>query len=91
MALVDELFSDESKWTQHSFAREKCGLPTLTDDPEAETYCLVGAIRKCYDFVRQKDIVDLIQKELNGPILSWNDNPKRKFEEVKALVKRLNV
>ncbi len=45
---VRELLSDPSRWTQGTFARNRNGIPTSSNAPDACKWCLLGAIRKCY-------------------------------------------
>lgn len=39
-----KLYEDESRWTQHTNARTKEGIPCRISDPEAYSFCINGAI-----------------------------------------------
>lgn len=42
-----ELISDPSKWTQNAIARMPDGTECSEHDPEAVSWCALGAIHKC--------------------------------------------
>jgi len=43
-----ELLSDESKWCNGYFAKDKNGNKVSSKDPSACCWCLLGAVRKCF-------------------------------------------
>lgn len=96
---VRELFTDESKWTQHTRARDVNGRGVDENSPDAVCWCLTGAISHCYNprdtidsYVLESTIARKVEEALNGRILVvWNDNQDRTFKEVKALVERLDI
>jgi hypothetical protein len=101
---VRELLTDRSKWTQQVAARNADGLCVSHDSPEASCFCLIGALQHCYpDTDIRYKLYDRIADELdkNGSlryrscpdvlIIRWNDEEKRTFEEVKALIDRLDL
>lgn len=45
---VQELLTDESKWTQDTSARARDGKPVSPQSQRAVCWCLVGAIVRCY-------------------------------------------
>lgn len=47
---LHEFFTDNSKWTKHSYARNDAGQPCNVDSPEAESFCVRGGIAKVYGF-----------------------------------------
>ena len=96
---IRELFTDESKWTTHAYARTKEGKVLLNAHlPEAVCWCLDGAISKCYLFGNESDqlrtyymIKHKIFEHVNENPVPWNDHPKRTFAEVKQLVETLDI
>ncbi len=103
---VKELLTKKSKWTQGAAGRDKEGNPTTTDaelTKEGNSFCLLGAIMRCYGFNTNKywHIQEIVFNRLKTPktkdfgpayvISHWNDDKKRQFKEVKALVKELDI
>lgn len=95
---IHELLDSPEKWTQKSFARLADGNPTNSADLDACSWCLTGALFKCYN--PSGDVLNKMAKELPcvgerlapfNIVLLWNDDPNRKYEEVFELVKRLDV
>jgi hypothetical protein len=95
---IRELLTDESKWTQGAFAETETGHPVDYDDESAAKFCIVGAVRKCYGrgdeattvFRKVKDEVQRVHGGLER-LAAWNDDDRRTFAEVKALVERLDI
>ena len=46
--MVLQLLSDPKHWTQDANARNSKGVKCELDSPDAQCFCLVGAIYKCY-------------------------------------------
>lgn len=98
---IRELFSDESKWTQNSYARDKNGDATSYNDSDAVCFCLAGALFLCYQDwewkLIQNRIDDELRRLLEEPATSeisaimWNDHYSTTFADVKALVERLDI
>jgi hypothetical protein len=100
---VRELLSDESKWTQGSMAIDSNGEETVPDLADTVCWCLLGAVEACYGpTLDEGPIINKIREEINAPpykdvhktcleITNWNDDPKRKFKEVKTLVEKLDI
>lgn len=97
---IRELLTDESKWTQGAFAQTATGHPVDYEDENAAKFCLVGAARKCYgrgeagNAVLRTIISDLHEGKRTGwaeNVAAWNDGFGRTFEEVRALVERLDI
>ncbi len=94
---IKELYSDASKWTKHEFARSNTGTPLPSFAPDATSWCLIGAINKCYsgkeDFTKVYESVRAHMPLVNGiaMISNWNDSPTRTFDEIKALVEKLDI
>jgi len=45
---IQELLTDETKWTQSAYARLASGEPCSSVHPEAVCWCLIGAVNRCY-------------------------------------------
>jgi hypothetical protein len=89
-----ELLSDESKWTKGTMARNESGIAISTTNGEACCFCLWGAMVWCYglDLSEYSRVKKQIQVELGlDTIGQWNDQPERTFEEVQALVQKLDI
>ena len=87
---VRELFTDESKWSQFAFARNKYGGRVDLDDPYAYSFCIIGAIRHCYPNELASDIKTKIVRLIGDErLLRWNDTSK--FSEIKKVVEFLDI
>lgn len=65
---IKELLTDENKWTKGSFAKTSNGKPVRYDDENARSWCIEGAIYKCYNEKRY-DIECKILDEINNSII----------------------
>ena len=91
---IQELLSDETKWTQGADVRDKLNDPLGSiDDPEACKFCLFGAIYKCYSETKSLTIIiDRVRTRLNDyGISTWNDHPDRTFQDIQKLIKDLDI
>jgi hypothetical protein len=88
---VQELLTDESKWCQEALALDKNNNIVWSRSDEAVCWCLQGGIDRCYPG-DNRDIFEKIKKATGGiPVDRWNDNPERKFSDVRNLVVELNI
>ena len=92
---VAELLSDESKWTRHFYARDSKGQCVNPEEPEAVSWCLVGALTKCYgreppftSFKYQK-VRNLIKAISNHQVIAYNDS--HTYEEIMEIVRKAGV
>ena len=83
-------YMTESNWTKGQLARNKDGFGCSLYDTKAEKFCLMGATRKCYPNETEK-IQALLEQELRGYAVTWNDEPGRTFAEVKAVIEKLDI
>ncbi|PYQ25648.1 MAG: hypothetical protein DMF56_27015 [Acidobacteria bacterium] len=101
---ISELLTDASKWTQRTYARDEFGDDVAATDPKAVSWCLVGALVKCYaagpDSVPAEQALRAAwarwstEHEKNptaSTLTGWNDAFGRTFEEVKQLVEEAGV
>lgn len=89
---VDALLSDESKWTRRTWASGPEG-DCSPKDPRAERFCLAGAgwaVRGARDgaLVLTGTLAPLFGALPSGTqvLADWNDDPTRKFADIKALL-----
>lgn len=95
---VFELLAEPSSWCQADYARDSKGVFIDGDDPwliardwAAISWCLAGAIYKCYEKDEADVIIDRVTKHLGVSVESWNDKSGRTHEEVINVCKELNI
>lgn len=89
---VKDWFTDESKWCKHANWLDAAGnLLYHSLDGEVCQCCLAGAIILCYPHSEVESVCDKVRKHLNMSITEWNDDEKRKFEDVKNVVEELGL
>ena len=90
---VQELLSDESKWTKGTNARGEDKGPIHPGNSEAKCFCLIGAIAKCYltgtDGYFQA--IEKLRRQINGPIPGFNDDPKTTFADIRRVIEAANI
>lgn len=91
---VHELLTDEKKWTQNSNAKDKNNYKINPLNDNAVSWCLIGAVIKCYDKkpidIRAK-IIQKLEESIKTRLYLWNDTPGRTFNEVRELCINLDV
>jgi len=100
---VKELFTDESKWTIGSYARDSYGTNVEINHPGVDCWCLMGALMFVYQYepeyynnVKKIDEYLRNNKGFKGAfspmtnITTWNDTAA-KFQDVKELVEELDI
>lgn len=97
---VWKLLDAPAKWCQEIDAMDFEGVGIDALNPDAVCWCLEGALERCYYDVSssvesqpnlqraREKVIDALDE---GNIISWNDAPERTFEEVAALVRRLDI
>jgi hypothetical protein len=101
---IRELLTDESKWCKKNAAKNRKGESAYLYGEQAVQWCIYGAWRKCYsappgadEFESKKlDDADVAWDKIAAAVpernpIRWNDARERKFEDVKALVERLDM
>ena len=93
-----ELISEPSRWTKGTLARDSNGHATNVLGPTACSFCLVGAIERCYaSFKCCLEQVKRVRQELKAQfpnfefVGQWNDHPDRTHTEVVELLKKLDI
>jgi hypothetical protein len=88
-----QLLSGPEKWTQGGFSRDSNDNLTEESHPSAVKFCIVGAIFKSYGAADAQMQIKKIQKHHYPArhLSQWNDDPSRTFQEVWAVLRRLDV
>jgi hypothetical protein len=93
-----DLLSDKSRWTQGALARDRVGRECTPESPDAESFCIVGALCRVYldDAAINEaiDSVNLVITPMSGygdEIEEWNDDPDRTFAEVRLVLEIADV
>jgi len=85
-----QLLRTKKQWCQGDNAIDNKGRRVKFDDKGAVSWCMYGAIFRCYP-TTVSEIIRQLSTSLNSKIWSWNDKSGRKFSEVKALLKKLDI
>lgn len=98
---MHELLDSPEKWTQKAMARDKDGFSKFEWSEDAVCWCMAGACMRCYP---SRDEACSVWRRLNRHVTSdvspwpayedataWNDDPERKYEDVVAVLKELDV
>ena len=92
-----EVIDTPEKWCQNSVAKDRHGLAASANDSNAVSFCIYGALHRAYVGVdgagnEYHPHAERIRKEIAPLTISqFNDNPRRKHEEVISLLKRLDI
>lgn len=82
-------------WCQHSLAMTKDDKAVTVHDPEAIKWCLIGAIFRASDDIRNefpetrchdRAPMSIIASLIKEPVPTWNDAPGRRKEDVLKLI-----
>ena len=82
-------FLTKENWGRKTFATLKDGTSCHWLDKEAKKFCLLGATYRCHP--GETAHIDALLDRACGNPATWNDMPGRTFEEVKALVEKLDI
>lgn len=88
-----ELLSSRKKWCQFANARNEVGLATTADSPYAESWCLSGALAKCYGNSTQENLMatlklsDYLYSHFKMGITTYNDHQHTTFDKIQQLLK----
>lgn len=91
---IQELLSSPEKWTKGLNAKDKQNNCVSPWSENAVCWCIYGAILKCYSesLKTTEEMVEKATYASGWQVLSaWNDAPERTFEEVKALIEKLDI
>jgi hypothetical protein len=86
---IQELLSDESKWTKGTAARNSSGSPVHPTNKNAVKFCLIGAAVRCGV---DKELIQPAVKELGFCRISiFNDHPDTTFADIRRVIEEANV
>lgn len=93
---VQDILTDESKWTKGTYARSVLGNRVAFNSKRATKYCLSGAIFRACGFSPKaaEKIERKVFKKLGSDctgITYWNDDPERTFAQVRGLIVELDI
>lgn len=87
-----ELLDSAEKWGQDRMAEAINGESVSPKSSSAYKWCMMGAIVQCYPREDRHNIYERIHKELDMSYFpDWNDAPERTWEEVRALLVKLDI
>lgn len=94
---IKELFKSSKNWTKHYFASDKNNKWIDENSDKAVRFCLTGAIKKCYK--KNQEGEKIYSKVLNYikekygyvSVVSFNDDARTKFKDIKKLVTELDI
>ncbi len=91
---VKELLNSPDKWIQGSFGQNAQGESVGSLGDDVVCWCLAGAVNKCYyenaTSGQWSEIMGKIQNEV-GNVVKYNDDPRRTFEDIRALIEKLDI
>lgn len=105
MSSVLDVLTNHNKWTQGATARDNDDNVVGFDEENATKFCLFGAILVAYeefdDFshvstkekICKRVVAELKKKtgDKDMTIHKWNDHKDRKFSDIKALCRELDI
>jgi hypothetical protein len=94
---VENFLSDETKWTQKTFARNKDGKPVSPCNPQAESWCLLGTIQRVVDEDQAQQVINALDAAIPASSVKrryWKSpsfhlsefNDDNDFQTVKRLI-----
>ena len=66
-----ELLSKPGAWTQNTLARDHDGNAVTVDSPHACSWCIAGAIMRCYPLIKTPTLIDKLKQEL---LPTWKES-----------------
>lgn len=90
---LQELFAKDGSWCQGTKARDENGEECYPGSRVAVSWCLMGACSKVFDYREDGNAALRRMGEEVGPggVVEWNDAEGRTIDEVRELVKKLNL
>ena len=87
---VYELLSNESRWTRRAYARDAQGNMCKANDPDAQSWCIIGGVYKCYTGISLLDaehrLLSTLPAQNTYQVAEWQDDPRVMFEMVRELL-----
>lgn len=93
---VKDLLSSREKWTQDDAAKSKSGRGVHPNSRYAVSWCLMGAIVKCYLHSQRKEqenkLRTILEKRgMNPSVVCFNDDLLRTFQEIREVVELADI
>lgn len=99
---VAELLKDPARFAKGVEARDSTGQEVGAEDPQAQSWCLLAAVYRCYPEEARLGVMDKLYLELFGmdsdiPFYSgehltlYNDDPRTSAQDVADLASRAGV
>jgi hypothetical protein len=94
---VAELLDRPEKWCQGAPARDANGWRTSALGDEACSWCLMGALHRCYPIPYKRDVAEQSLRSViecrsgRQSIVGWQDEKRRTFAEVRAAILEAGV
>jgi hypothetical protein len=93
---VYKLLADEARWTRDKLSRNIDGDGVWPLEEEAVSWCVAGAIMKCYPHDTIGETIERLHQylktNLNYDLVSfWNDAPERTHDEVISVLRELDI
>lgn len=96
---VQDILASPSSWNKYSTALDSEGQGTCSQYHDAVSWCLMGAIIKCYGGPEEKGsdsaelqfVCNKVTKKIGQGIMGWNDADERTHEQVLALCEELEI
>jgi len=85
---VRDIFTDPSRWCRITYAITQDGVLCHPGEPQAYSFCLVGAVMHCYE-----DTLPVMQKleKACDPLTPTLYNDTKSFREIQKLVQELDI
>lgn len=92
---VKELLSRPGAWHKGSYARDHAGRDVTGDDGSACSFCLAGAIYRCYpkdstEAIRKVENV-LLERVGHPGVVLFNDGPNTTYDDIVAVVNEADI
>lgn len=89
---IQELLSDESKWTRGEIARGKNGEPIYHHSEDATCWCLYGAALKCYTVGSERTkVLNKISDSIGLISIRYYNDTIASFQDIRKLVEELDI
>ncbi len=89
---IKQLLSKKSRWCKRMFAQDQNGVAVSSGSPDAVSWCLLGAVNKCYEHGEAHSALrKLIQALPKGfdSLSQFNDTVT--FNRLQTLLRKANV
>jgi len=93
---IQELLTDESKWCKGAVSRTTSEVSLSADHPDAVSWCLLGAIVKCYPATTTQyqircRLLEHLGLTAEDTLVGFNDRASTTFNDILDLCKKVDV